>query len=123
MSRSVSSLLLESFPILYKTTVDTIKTIFDSDEFEAIFDYIKVNFVKINSSSSVFQHVIYDDLQLNIICKDNIADKYGFLEKLKSLHFFELFILELWIHTFWYHKDSTNDFEEYISKDYDFPKL
>ena len=106
-SGAISSLVLESFPVLYESTTEKIKQIFTREELLTIL------------TSNNGRRISPEDPQLVDILRPIKDHKYKdfdvtrFIEKANTLSLPEVFLVEIWANTFWY-GEATDDPEEYI---------
>lgn len=105
-SGAISSLVLDSFPGLFKRTIAGIKDIFTREELLTILS--ACNGRQIDPEVLVLK----DIPPMKHEFKNFSVQKLR--EKLSSLSYPELFIIEIWANTFWYESSVTEDPEEYI---------
>lgn len=119
-SGSLSMLLIEAFPQMYKATIHKAKEMFSRDELMLIIDVHNGYALTPGMISEFWWHIAEG------IKYDNLAEKWNInkdeiIKKAQSLSVPESFILTVWANGFWYSKKSqdakpNNDIEAYVSK-------
>ena len=109
---ALSSLVMDTFPILYKTTVQKIKKKFSHVELLVILSVFNGKTITPGIVSN-FHYTAFEALKHTDLSEYPNFDKDEFLKKAASVSRPESFIIEVWANTFWY-GGTKEEAEEYI---------